>query len=319
VTLSPHQQFISGKSHSFDTGIALKTKCLESAVIYNHFHWWIEYNAVRGKNFFDGKTWTYLTYKEIQVYLPYMSTEQIKKAIGKLVDHGLIVKGNFHKNKFCHTNWYAFADPLAQPESNKDYDGSFDPIDEVNLPDREDQTTPSEEVKRPHLHIEVKDKGEKQRKEKKVSVSLKEDRVEHGKHVKLTKEDYVDLCLKCSKKLVDTKIEEMNDYISAKNEKPYSDYAAALRNWLRKDGFLSSEWEGTTKETSPKFSGSNREFVKLVDQVLAEDGHKVFTEYSTEVIFLDDKFRLSYKENGFREQFQNSLRKRGVPEKYFLI
>jgi hypothetical protein len=56
-----------------------------------------------------------------------------------------------------------------------------------------------------------------------------------GKFVKLSKDIYTSLCNEYGKGKVDDIIASMNDWIAAKGKKPYKDYAAAIRQWIRKD------------------------------------------------------------------------------------
>lgn len=62
----------------------------------------------------------------------------------------------------------------------------------------------------------------------------------YGSHVRLTSESFKELTenIRGGEPEVRRLIETMNDYLSAGRKKPYRDYAAALRNWARKDGLL---------------------------------------------------------------------------------
>jgi hypothetical protein len=55
-----------------------------------------------------------------------------------------------------------------------------------------------------------------------------------GSHVKLTKEEHKDLIDAHGEATISSIIEEMNDYCLASKPKGYSNYAAAIRQWLRK-------------------------------------------------------------------------------------
>ncbi len=55
-----------------------------------------------------------------------------------------------------------------------------------------------------------------------------------GSHVKLTKEQYQDFCKLKPKSQIDELIEEINDYCAASRPKGYLDYAAAIRQWLKR-------------------------------------------------------------------------------------
>lgn len=59
--------------------------------------------------------------------------------------------------------------------------------------------------------------------------------VEFGKFVKLTKEESEALSIHCGgTEILNGLIEEINDYLASTGKKPYKDYAATIRNWMRR-------------------------------------------------------------------------------------
>lgn len=56
-----------------------------------------------------------------------------------------------------------------------------------------------------------------------------------GKYVSLREGEYEELCNKLSKSVVDEYISAINDYVPNRSQGPYSDYAAAIRQWHRRD------------------------------------------------------------------------------------
>ncbi len=108
----------SGFNHSFDVGVSVKCG-IEAACLYNHLCYWLNHNKIRGMNQHEGRTWTYDSVEKMSEYLPYLSVGQIKRAIAKLVDAKLIIKGNFNKDKFDRTNWYALNDEMKSTFSKK--------------------------------------------------------------------------------------------------------------------------------------------------------------------------------------------------------
>lgn len=61
-----------------------------------------------------------------------------------------------------------------------------------------------------------------------------DEREKFGEYVKLKKQEHQALCDEHGKEVIDTLIEEMNDYCLASRTEGYKDYAAAMRQWLRK-------------------------------------------------------------------------------------
>jgi len=95
------------QSHSFNVEFA-QLYGIECAILINHFQFWIEQNQRMGRNFHEGRTWMFQTQKEIASHYPYWSEDVVYKLIKKLVDEGVLIKGNFNKKKFDQTKWYAF-------------------------------------------------------------------------------------------------------------------------------------------------------------------------------------------------------------------
>lgn len=93
--------------HSFDTDLA-KEFGVHEAILIHHFQHWITFNHRRGKNFKQGRTWTYQTRKDIQAHFPYLSDKEIRGAILRLVKRGILMTENFNKSKIDRTTWYAF-------------------------------------------------------------------------------------------------------------------------------------------------------------------------------------------------------------------
>lgn len=94
-------------SHSFNVDHAEKFG-IECAILINHFTFWIEHNQTLKRNFHQGKTWMYQTQEEIAAHYPYWNRDKVQNLLEKLVQFGVIIKGNFNKLKLDKTQWYAF-------------------------------------------------------------------------------------------------------------------------------------------------------------------------------------------------------------------
>jgi hypothetical protein len=97
-------------NHSFDIRVAEEYKSVELAILVWHFQYWIMKNKRLGRNFHDERTWTYQTYEEIVAVFPYWSRDQVKRILKKAIESEIIIRGNFNKNSFDQTIWYAFKD-----------------------------------------------------------------------------------------------------------------------------------------------------------------------------------------------------------------
>lgn len=90
-----------------------------SAVILQNLYFWVKKNAANERHFHDGKYWTYNSVGAFEEIFDYMTKKQIRGALDKLVETGLIIKGNYNKDPFDRTAWYALTDKafdILEPE-----------------------------------------------------------------------------------------------------------------------------------------------------------------------------------------------------------
>ena len=78
-----------------------------AATLFFHLRFWAQINRKEGKNFHEGHYWTFQSIAKIQSLMPYFSIREIRTALQKLVDSGVLLKGKFHENKLNTTTWYA--------------------------------------------------------------------------------------------------------------------------------------------------------------------------------------------------------------------
>jgi len=95
------------QSHSFSVELAQQYG-VECAILIDYFQFWIIQNKAMKIDFHDGKTWIHLTQEEISAWYPYWNRNKVQAIIQKLVDYGVLIKGNYNKSSFDKTTWYAF-------------------------------------------------------------------------------------------------------------------------------------------------------------------------------------------------------------------
>lgn len=95
--------------HFFDTEDAKRYGILE-AIIISNFKFWITQNKANRKNYHDGRTWTYNSIQALTELFPYASIGQVRRAIERLVESGVLAKGCYNETPYDRTAWYAFAD-----------------------------------------------------------------------------------------------------------------------------------------------------------------------------------------------------------------
>lgn len=125
-----------------------------------------------------------------------------------------------------------------------------------------------------------------------------------GTHVRLkSREEYDELTKAHGKEVVDQVILEINDYICAKGVKPYKDYAAAIRNWIRR-----KKPDGMPPRTSLNDLGlietlKTRKHLIQSGKVILGHNYAEFPQIR------DAYFKIG--DPGFRDKVLNTLRKMG--------
>lgn len=80
---------------------------LNEALILQQIHYWIEINKKTGKNFYEGRYWTYNSIRSWRENdFDYMSFETVKRTFAKLEKQGYLITGNFNKDPRDKTKWY---------------------------------------------------------------------------------------------------------------------------------------------------------------------------------------------------------------------
>lgn len=96
-------------NHSFDVDIAVKYG-VNAAILLQNIYWWCRKNKANGRNYHDGRYWTYNSRRAFAELFPYLSERQIKTAIDKLIEDGLVVTGCYNKDPRDRSLWYAVTD-----------------------------------------------------------------------------------------------------------------------------------------------------------------------------------------------------------------
>ena len=143
--------------HSFNIEVAKDTG-IAGAVILNNLYWWVDKNAKNGRNFNDGKYWTYNKKSAFLEQFPYLTERQIEYALTKLRDSGYIEVGNYNKSKYDRTLWYTLTEKAYKILDPCNYHGTnlgngtteiVEPIPDINTnikslsKDKEEQAPPT--------------------------------------------------------------------------------------------------------------------------------------------------------------------------------
>lgn len=160
--------------HSFSVELA-EQYGIECAILIQHFQFWIEQNQMMKRNFHDDRTWMYQTQKEIAAIYPYWNRDKVQDLTQKLVDFGVIIKGNYNKKGFDKTTWYAFKnEEMFTKVRNRTVDGGDPHTGEGKtaqpIPDTSPDTSPdTEQQQQPAAALS---KQEKKKLKEPINVNL---------------------------------------------------------------------------------------------------------------------------------------------------
>lgn len=224
--------------HMFDPQIA-KEYGVNAAIIFQNLAYWIEHNRANETNFHDGRYWTYNSVRAFAALFPYLTYKQIRGALKKLEDGGMILVGNYNKSAYDRTRWYALAEKGL----------SICTKGQMNFADRENENAPEGEPI-PDINTEVNTPNKPD-----ISAQKKETRHKFGEYsnVLLSDTDLAKLKAEFPNDW-EERIERLSAYM-ASTGKSYKNHLATIRNWARRDSEArkktsrdESHWQKTEEE-----------------------------------------------------------------------
>jgi hypothetical protein len=92
-------------AHIFDPEVA-KQVGVNAAVIYQNIVYWCEKNAANERHVHEGRAWTYNSIRAFTEMFPYLTADQIRRALERLEGAGFIGVGNFSEDARDRTKWF---------------------------------------------------------------------------------------------------------------------------------------------------------------------------------------------------------------------
>lgn len=86
----------------------------DSAIILSNIEFWQDTNEANGRNYYEGRYWTYNSAEAFSFLFTWLTPKQIRTRLKKLEDSGYVVSGRFGENTYDHTKWYSVNKPDAQ-------------------------------------------------------------------------------------------------------------------------------------------------------------------------------------------------------------
>ena len=113
--------------HSFDPAIAAQVGVVP-AVIYQNIVFWHARAVANGKHQHDGRTWVYNSVKAWGALFPYLTPKQIRGALEKLEEAGLVATGCYNQTPYDRTKWYCPLGQLDLPSGANEIAATGQPI-----------------------------------------------------------------------------------------------------------------------------------------------------------------------------------------------
>lgn len=117
--------------HSFNTEIA-KQVGVVAATLYENIVFWTRKSFVNDKHMHDGCVWTYNSVEAWAKLFDYLTPNQIRTAIKKLVDEGLIKEGNYNQSAYDRTKWYGVPIEIHLGKNANGIGQKSKPIPDIN-------------------------------------------------------------------------------------------------------------------------------------------------------------------------------------------
>lgn len=276
-------QPLSSIHHSFDVELAARYG-IEEALIIHHFQHWIAYNKRTGKNLIDGKTWVFQTIEEIAAHFQYLTFDKVKYTVKILIQKGILTKAFHDKNHFNRTYYYAFVDEdYFIPKNVYERENSTMGSGKFHNQNRENSTMYMDKILKKDTYINIKAAPP-------VHMFI-------SGNVKMTTEAHEKLKAECGEQIVEEMIKRLQEYslMKAKKFAEYTDHAAVIRNWIRKD---KENPKANSNGTHPD-EKLNRDLALKKEKELLKAGGAGYTSYTpgingVEIFRSPNKYSVSY-------------------------
>jgi hypothetical protein len=80
---------------------------LNESIIIQQLHYWIEKFRGNDSHYHEGRTWVFNSIESWQEQFPFWGRNTIVRTFEKLTKEGYVLAGNYNKEKFDKTKWYA--------------------------------------------------------------------------------------------------------------------------------------------------------------------------------------------------------------------
>lgn len=241
-------------NHTFDVAIAAEHG-VHAAVLFENIRYWIAKNKANGAHFHDGRYWTYSSYAAFAELFPYLTERQIKYALQKLRDAGMLITGNYNQQPFDRTMWYALGDGIFT-ENGDSIDQNCTPQSPI-LSGLNGQNCPTNTYYNPDINTDINNRecvGHlPHRPAAKAAGRTHTRKYGQYENVRLSPEELLQLKQRFPRDWHE-RIDRLSEYIASKGDKYKSHYATIL-SWARQDAAKGTV--GDTQAQAPRLPKVN--------------------------------------------------------------
>lgn len=223
---------VRGMEFSFRTEIARLAKGVDEAVFVHRVWFLVMNNEANGRNFHDGKYWTYDSVRALAKIFYFWTPRQLQRIVRNCVEKGLIETGNFAENACDRSTWYTVTETVKSIYAN----GEMDFTEPSNSCDQTvTAISPNGEmIYREQIKDQIEDQIEGAPARRKMRKEPERQAYGEFGNVRLSGEELRKLCSRWTEEQVGQAIESLSAYMRSKGKR-YADHYATLLNWLKRD------------------------------------------------------------------------------------
>lgn len=246
--------------------------------------------------------WVIKTSPLLKEFKSYWGKDKFYNVLNEAINAGYLQREEYFLNNLTRYRYRIFETP-----KNKELKKSF------RYPDFQDPGGPDPEnpdaIRNSNSTNSLRSSVEKKKKQSADAPCALE---AFGSFVKLSREDYDKFVSTYGEAFVKDLIEQINDYLASSGKKPYKDFSAAMRQWIRRKDASGSGQPKRSDELQ-----ANADFAKTVKSAFS------YVVRSKEEIYLGPDYielgrdpsvdHIDFKSKAFKERVISKLRKMGYP------
>ena len=230
--------------YAFDMKIATEYG-VDEAIFVHRLYWWVRDNAANGRNFRDGRYWTYDSLAALTQIFPWWSRRQLEGIINRCREKGLILTADYNTDRRNRTTWYTVTQTVIQVYEPGKLDlpergNAVHETGKCNAPNGDAHFTKRGNLYNEQLEDHLEDEREGAPAHEKTPDQVPKQAADKPKtygefaNVLLTDKALTSLLGRWKPEQVRTEIEALSAYMQSKGKR-YADHHATLLNWLKKD------------------------------------------------------------------------------------